>query len=146
MNITELLTAKGLRVTPQRVAIFEFIDGNPNHPSAAEVYDAVKEVYPMVSFATVYKTLEVFVKLGLITEMAFPDGVNRFDSNPAAHFNLVCVDCRKIIDVSDDILVSLAEKAAAIAGFRIQSSRHELYGLCPACQTKSPEAEASETH
>lgn len=136
MNITEFLTARGYRITPQRVAIFEFIDGNPNHPSAAEVYDAIKEVHPMVSFATVYKTLEVFVRLGLVSEMAFPDGVNRYDSNPKAHFNLVCTSCRKIVDISDDVLINLETRAAELAGFAVKGSRHELYGLCQGCQSE----------
>jgi Fur family transcriptional regulator, peroxide stress response regulator len=139
VNIHEFLAERGYRVTPQRVAIFQFIHGNPTHPSAAEVYEAVKEEYPMVSFATVYKTLETFVRLGLISEMAFPDGVNRFDSNPRAHFNLVCTHCRTIIDVTDELLPSLATNAAAAANFRVRSSRHELYGLCPECQTRVPE-------
>ena len=133
MSIHELLAERGYRVTPQRVAIFDYIDGNTSHPSASDVHEAIKKYYPMVSFATVYKTLEVFVRLGLISEMPFPDG-SRYDSNPEAHFNVVCTHCRKIVDVSDDFLPLLAQKAAKLAGFQVKGSRHELYGLCPSCQ------------
>lgn len=143
MDIQAFLAERGYRVTPQRVAIFEFIHGNVNHPSAADVYEAIKEAYPMVSFATVYKTLETFVQLGLVGEMAFPDGVNRYDSNPKAHFNLVCTSCKKIVDVGDERLPSLEEMAAKVAGFSVRSSRHELYGLCPDC--KSEEAAGVDT-
>lgn len=130
-----MLAERGYRVTPQRVAIYDAIHGDPSHPSADDVYQRVRRRYPMISPATVYKTLELFVRLGLVSELGFGDDVNRYDSNPEAHVNCVCVRCRKITDVDDAAMLAAVRRRAADASrFEIFTGRHEFYGLCPECR------------
>lgn len=131
-----LLAERGYRVTPQRVAIYDAVRGDITHPSADDIYRRVRRQYPMISPATVYKTLELFVQLGLVSELGFGDDVNRYDSNPEEHVNLVCVRCRKITDVDEPSLLGAVRRNAASASrFEIFTGRHEFYGLCPDCRT-----------
>ncbi|MGH9879380.1 MAG: Fur family transcriptional regulator, partial [Nitrososphaerales archaeon] len=77
---------KGFRVTPQRVAIVEYVMNADSHPSAEEIYKLIKKKYPMVSLATVYKTLELLTEMGVVRELSFADGA-RYDANIAKHVN-----------------------------------------------------------
>lgn len=137
--IEQRLSDRGLRVTPQRVAIYEFLSGNRTHPTAADIHDAVKRQYPMISPATIYKTLEVLVQMGEVVELPFPDGTNRYDSNAHPHVHLVCTRCQTILDVEDGALLSLEMRAADASGFAIFARRFELQGLCRDCRTAESE-------
>lgn len=132
-----MLTERGLRVTHQRLAIYECLVTSEEHPSAEDIYEALRERVPGLSLATVYKTLNVLVEMGLALKLGFGDDVNRYEGNPEPHINLVCVRCKKFVDRDEERLLAIAETLRAESGFTLFSQRHEIYGLCPECQVQS---------
>lgn len=123
---------KGLKMTPQRMAVLEYLAGNTCHPSADEVYRAVSARYPSMSFATVYNTLETLRKMGGLQELSIDPLRKRFDPNPMAHNHLICTRCKKIVDVHIDYKVELPQEA--VGEFEITGNHIEFYGICPECK------------
>lgn len=134
-DLRRRLAAAGGRLTPQRMAIYEAVVGRTSHPSVAAVYDEVRRSFPGLSPATVYATLDLFARLGLVQEISGP--VRRYDGRSAVHVNLVCTRCGRVIDVADPALDPLRRRAAARARFRVSTVRFELHGLCQRCRSRS---------
>ena len=130
---TTLLQGAQLRQTPQRLAIVEEVL-TQDHPTAAEVFDAVRVRFPTMGLATVYATLNTMVERGLLRPLAFENAV-RFDANVTPHVNLICTACGRITDYDgcDDVVGALRERAANDAGFQLAEHRLELYGRCASC-------------
>jgi len=124
----------GLKLTPQRLAILEFLDGNKEHPSAEDVYKAVSKKFPTMSLATVYNTLMTLKQRGLVKELTMDPLRMRFDPQPTPHHHLICMDCRKIIDIHTRLRVNLPEMEQE--GFEIFGNHIEFYGRCPKCKNK----------
>lgn len=131
---SETTRITGLKRTPQRMAILEFLDGNTSHPSADEVFRAVSKKYPSMSFATVYNTLNAFVRHGVVRDLPIDPERRRFDPNTTPHHHLVCLGCRKIVDVWDELDVSLPRSSAR--EFTIVGKHIEFYGYCSRCGRK----------
>lgn len=126
---------RGNRITPQRLALLRLLAVSENHPSAAHLYEQLREQYPTMSLATVYKTLAIMKEMGEVLELGFSDDDNRYDGNePIPHPHLICIECRKIIDPEIASFRGLAEDVAANTGFRILRHRLDFYGICPDCQ------------
>jgi len=124
----------GLKLTPQRLAILEYLDGNKEHPSAEDVYKAVSKKFPTMSLATVYNTLMTLKQRGLVKELTMDPLRMRFDPQPTPHHHLICMDCRKIIDIHTRLKINLPEMEQE--GFEIVGNHIEFYGLCPKCKNK----------
>jgi Fur family peroxide stress response transcriptional regulator len=124
----------GLKLTPQRLAILEFLDGNKEHPSAEDVYKAVSRKFPTMSLATVYNTLMTLKQRGLVKELTMDPLRMRFDPQPTPHHHLICMDCRKIIDIHTRLKINLPEMEQE--GFEIVGNHIEFYGRCPKCKNK----------
>ena len=133
-DLRRRLAARGGRLTPQRMAIYEAVVGRTTHPSAAAVYAEVRRRFPGLSQATVYATLELFAELGLLQEIGGP--VRRYDGRAGRHVNLVCERCGEVRDVADARLGALERAAAARARFQVRSARFELHGFCPRCRRR----------
>jgi len=134
--IYEAIRMRGMRLTPQRMAIVNHIVGNRNHPSADEIFNIIKENYPTISKATIYSTLELLVELGYIDKIVFQDNREaRFDGNPEPHAHFICTKCGKIYDFHNlnltDQINSLEKK-----GYRVNKTQIYIYGVCPECQEK----------
>jgi Fur family peroxide stress response transcriptional regulator len=132
-----MLRQSGLRCTPQRLAIVHELFSR-SHPTAAEVYEAVRSQYPTIGLQTIYNTLWALTERGLVTELPFSSAI-RFDSNVLPHANLVCRGCGDIQDVefAREQLDSLLLHVSQPTGFAPDGQRLDVYGLCQACQ-KSP--------
>lgn len=132
-SATTLLQGAGLRLTPQRLAIAHEVLAQ-DHPTAAEVYEAVRVRFPTMGLATVYATLNVMVERGLLRSLAFESAV-RFDANVTPHANLICTACGRITDYDgcDDVVRTLRDRAASDAGFQLEEHRLDLYGRCASC-------------
>jgi Fur family peroxide stress response transcriptional regulator len=124
----------GLKLTPQRLAILEYLDGNKEHPSAEDVYKAVSKKFPTMSLATVYNTLMILKQRGLVRELTMDPFRMRFDPQPARHHHLICMDCRKITDIHTRLRINLPEMQQE--GFEIIGNHIEFYGRCPRCKNK----------
>jgi Fur family peroxide stress response transcriptional regulator len=120
-----------LKLTPQRIAILEYLEGNKNHPSASDIYRAVSKKFPTMSFATVYNTLKALKVKENIKELTIDPDKKRFDPNIARHHHLICVTCSKIIDIETEFDVGLTNDQKH--GFEITGNHIDFYGVCPEC-------------
>ena len=136
-QIRELCKAKGLKVTPQRCAIYMMLTARTDHPTAEDIYRTVKRAYPMISQNTVYYTLSALKEAGLISEVNFGHEHARFDANIDRHHHLVCVSCQEINDLYDETLDRLSMSAEKGRQYTILGHRVEFYGYCKRCQEKS---------
>lgn len=130
----EKLKATGVRMTPQRHAILEYLLSTMSHPTADEIYKALEKDFPNMSVATIYNNLRLFKEAGLVRELTYGDASSRFDANMSDHYHIICRRCGKITDFSYPPLVEVEEEAARKTGFKVDSHRMEVYGLCADCQ------------
>lgn len=132
----EKLKMFGVRMTPQRYAILEYMVDTMTHPTADDIYKALGHRFPNMSVATVYNNLKLFVEAGLVRELTYGDDSSRYDANVADHYHIICQQCNTMVDFDYPRLHSVEEDAMKHTGFIIQGHRLELYGLCPACATQ----------
>ena len=100
-DFSDVLHKAGLRVTPQRLAICEYLVTSDSHPTANDVFLQLKDQFPSLSLATIYNTLDVLVGMGIVNALGSAGDNNvHFDSNVSPHINLACVQCHKIVDIS----------------------------------------------
>ena len=134
--LTKLFRQNGLRITPQRRAIFELLAKDDSHPTADEVYQRVLSVMPDVSQTTVYNTLRELTALGQLNPVAdLGKGGTRYDTNSNHHHHLSCLRCHALMDIGLDVghLEIPPEEAA---GYRMVKSQVTFFGICPDCQSK----------
>ena len=133
----EKFRTMGIKLTPQRLAILEFLEDNKSHPSAEEIYLEVKQKYPMMSFATVYNTIEALKKKGNLIELTIDPVRRRYDPDTGYHHHLICTRCRKIIDIHAELSVDIPEEDRA--SFDIEGNHIEFYGICSDCKANNKE-------
>ncbi len=131
-NKIDYYRSLGLKITPQRLAILEYLEGNTSHPTAEDIYRHVIEKFPSMSFATVYNTLEALKEKGLIMELNVEGGRKRFDPNPEPHHHFICLHCGRIIDVHEPFEVKIPEKYKSI--FQVERFLIFFYGTCQKCR------------
>ncbi|WP_413091368.1 peroxide-responsive transcriptional repressor PerR [Terribacillus sp. 179-K 1B1 HS] len=130
----ERLKESGVRITPQRHAVLEFLLNSKIHPTADDIYRALEDKFPNMSVATVYNNLRVFRENGLVRELTYGDSSSRFDCDTDEHYHLICDSCGKIVDFHYPSLYEVEKLAAQVTNFDVTHHRMELYGTCPECQ------------
>lgn len=132
--VVQQLRQGGVRVTPQRLAIAEAVLNSSDHPTVQQIHERVQQHFPSMTLATVYSTLGVLSRSGLIQELPFAKQ-SRYESNVLPHVNLVCVGCGNITDADDgsEIIVRLREQVASETGFQAMWQRVDFHGWCPTC-------------
>lgn len=132
------LRDSGLRLTPQRVAVCEILAASRSHPTAYEIYRRLRRRFPTISLATVYKTLDVLVRLGLVSALGDAgDGMVHYDGDPEPHINLICLSCHRVQDLEGVDVRDLDQQVMARSGYALRGARLVYYGLCPECQRKT---------
>ena len=122
----------GFKRTPQRLSIMEHLDGNTSHPSAEDIYRVVGKKNPSMSFATVYNTLNTLVQTGAVRELTIDPDRKRYDPDVSAHHHLICLECKKVVDIPGDIPVEIPRGVAR--DYTILGNHIEFYGICAACR------------
>jgi Fur family transcriptional regulator, peroxide stress response regulator len=130
----ELLRESGVRITPQRHAVLEYLIKSMTHPTADEIYKALEGKFPNMSVATVYNNLRVFREIGLVRELTYGDSSSRFDFNKTEHYHVICNSCGKIVDFHYPRLEEVESLAEQITGFEVTNHRLEVYGTCEKCK------------
>ncbi|HEU4560962.1 MAG TPA: transcriptional repressor [Longimicrobium sp.] len=125
------LEAHGQRYTEQRAAVFRFLAGTYEHPSADEVFTAVRGEIPDISLATVYKALETLVSCGLAVKLTYGDDSARYDARTDDHYHSRCLRCGIVRDVPGESVEM--PRVEVGDGFRVQGFRVEVVGYCPTC-------------
>jgi Fe2+ or Zn2+ uptake regulation protein len=125
--------ARGGRLTRQREIVYEYLRTVSHHPTAEEVYFAVKRKLPRVSLATIYKGLDSLVANGVASKFPYGNGAARYDIRTDEHAHTRCLECGRLADL--DVLPDTAWVAAIrVPGFRVAGFRFELVGRCKRCQ------------
>jgi len=123
----------GLRVTPQRIAIFEELSKAEDHPSSEDIYKRIRKKLPHVSFDTVYRTLLSFSKIGLINVVEGYGDRKRFDPNIHNHHHLRCIQCHAIIDFYNDSYDKIVVPKEIKQKFQVLNKKVILEGICKKC-------------
>ncbi|WP_132372856.1 peroxide-responsive transcriptional repressor PerR [Melghiribacillus thermohalophilus] len=130
------LKESGVRITPQRHAVLEYLIKSMSHPTADEIYKALEGKFPNMSVATVYNNLRVFRDIGLVRELTYGDSSSRFDCNTENHYHIICEKCGKIVDFHYPSLDEVESLAEQVTGFDVTHHRMEVYGICEDCKKK----------
>jgi len=137
-DLLDQLKEKGLKITPQRLAIIDaLVENRQAHPGAKLIFTEARKKAKRVSFSTVYATLHEFAENGLIKSLEFDRKENRYDGNLSEHINLICRRCGAIIDYNLPPTIEPRDIARK-AGFVVTDARMEYYGYCRDC-LKRPE-------
>lgn len=134
MNRTEIieqLKSKNLKVTPQRLAIFESIIKLRNHPTAENIIEDIKKNHPNISVGTVYKVLDSLVENNLLKKVKNEKDVMRYDAIMQQHHHLYCKETERIEDFEDpelDLLISEYFKKKKISGFNVKDITLQITG------------------
>lgn len=125
---------KKTRKTRQRVVILEELKKLKTHPSASEIYEAVKRRLPKISMGTVYRNLQLLHDSGEIVQLGTSDSQKRFDHNVHDHDHILCVSCGRIEDIYPEEPLELERKISSKTEFTIYGHFLEFQGLCPECK------------
>jgi len=133
-GIANRLGELGYRLTPQRIMILSAIESSDDHISAEEIHAQIVARYPQVNISTVYRTLELLKRLGLVTETDLGGGKVRYHSvEKGHHHHLVCQECGAVIDLDESVLSSLKEVLLREYGFRADLRHLAIFGHCVGC-------------
>jgi Fur family peroxide stress response transcriptional regulator len=135
-NITVLLRSKGYKVTPQRLAIYEVLISTAAHPSAEMLFQYLQPLYPAMSLATVYKTIDMLKCVGVVTAINVGEDSFRYEIVTTDHPHLICTACHKVEDGHvgcTDFEQLLREKF----NFTLHTQRLFFYGICSECKQAS---------
>ena len=131
------LRQQGLPVTPQREVVADVVFGSREHLSVEEIEARLKERGERIGKATIYRTMEILVRSGLVEDHDFGDGFKRYESlfgTQPVHEHLVCTHCRKVVEFRRPELGRIQDQVAREHGFVPTRHRLEIYGLCGDCQ------------
>lgn len=127
---------RGLALTVQRRVILEVLLNRGDHPTADRIYDEVKERVAGISRTTVYRVLETFARVGIITKVCHAGSAIRFDPKTDRHHHLVCLQCHKVIDLEDARLDALLMPTFRPRGFQISDFSIYFRGTCRECRSQ----------
>jgi len=122
------------RITMQRKIILDELRGMKTHPTADELFFAVRKRLPKISLGTVYRNLDVLFKEGLIRKIHSPGGKMRFDGDISTHFHFLCIKCSKLLDIPKEAIPSFEVSSLDKLGIKVTEFRLEFRGICPRCQ------------
>jgi Fur family ferric uptake transcriptional regulator len=130
--VTRLRDA-GYKITPARLAVLQVIEAEDMHLNPGEILEQGRALCPKLGRATVYRTLEVLTRLGIVRPIYLGDGAPSFIRTDGGHHHLVCADCGAVVEFDECIAEELTQELQSRFGFQIQSHLLEFYGRCPQC-------------
>lgn len=130
IDIEQLCTDKGLRITEQRRVIARVLSDAEDHPDVELLHQRASAIDPGISIATVYRTVRLFEDAGILERHDFGDGRARYEAAPETHHDhLINVETGEVIEFVDRDLEELQRRIAEKLGFRLVDHRLELYGV-----------------
>ena len=132
-ELSAALRDRGQRVTSQRLVIHHALREADRHVTAEEVLDSVAERLPNVSLPTVYATLDLFERLGIVRRIRAGNGAVLYDPLAVPHHHLVCRSCGRVEDLEQKVDLSPAMRAAGRVGFEPDGAELVVSGLCSRC-------------
>ncbi|HEU0012511.1 MAG TPA: Fur family transcriptional regulator [Longimicrobium sp.] len=131
------LRQQGLPVTQQREVVADVVFGSADHLSVEEIEARLKQRGERIGKATIYRTMEILVRSGLVEDHDFGDGFKRYEhlfGQQPVHEHLVCTHCRKVVEFRRREIQRIQDEVAREHGFIPSRHRLEIYGLCADCQ------------
>lgn len=148
-GIQNSLKQRGVRITRQRVILLELLDRSGRHLDAESLYRLAKEKDPRLNRVTVYRTLKLLKKGGLIDEldlMHFAGDQHYYETRlKQEHAHIVCLRCGKVEEFFGESLQNMRSQVEANLGFRIATARTEMGGYCPDCQASNAQQTAAQS-
>ncbi|MCI5727427.1 MAG: transcriptional repressor [Clostridium sp.] len=135
-NIIKIFKEKKIKITPQRLAVYNYLANTTSHPSVETIYEDIYKTFPTMSLATVYKTIKTLVSSELVQELNVGEGNFRYDANTNYHPHIQCTKCGKVDDIFNIDVSPIIEDAKKATDFVITSNKLYFYGLCPDCQNQ----------
>lgn len=123
----DLIGRCGLRLSSQRIAVASYILSHRTHPTADEIFNALKPDHPTLSRTTVYNTLRALVENGAVKELSIDPGLSRFDATTEPHTHFRCTCCKRIFDLE-------MASPATPDGFKVYEIQVYMTGICPDCR------------
>lgn len=134
-SYVERLRHRGVRVTPQRVIVLEALAAHSGHIAADEILQWAAARYPAINLATIYRTLDLLISIGLVAQSDFGSGVSYFELvGEAPHHHLVCEHCHAVMEIDAEALRPMHENILHDYGFLTNTRHLALFGSCRACQ------------
>jgi Fur family ferric uptake transcriptional regulator len=135
-DVRELLEARGLRPTSQRLAVLRVLATEPDDATAQELHTRLRAAGEGVGLATVYRTLALLTEHGVVdTLMHHPGEVCYRLCGQGHHHHLVCRECHRVVEIDGCDLDEWLGKVAEEHGFALEAHTIEVTGVCPACST-----------
>jgi Fe2+ or Zn2+ uptake regulation protein len=135
-ELAGLLRERGLRATSQRVVMHRLLRERTRHVTAEELLSEASEKLPGISLPTVYATLELFERLGIVRRVNGGGGTLLWDTRAEAHGHMICRRCGRIEDMEIPVDLERARRSAARAGFEPDRAEIVVSGLCASCAGK----------
>ncbi|MBD2497152.1 Fur family transcriptional regulator [Nostoc sp. FACHB-280] len=134
-EIVKTLKGKGLRVTPQRFAVYANLLGREDHPTVDQILTSLNQDAPTSSQATVYAALQALREVGLVREVLLEEGVSRYDANVGLHHHFRCNCCGAIEDIDWNTFQCI-DLNKLRSGLKAERYEVTVQGTCDRCQTK----------
>lgn len=129
------LSSSGMRVTNQRALLLELIRQGEGHLDADELYRRARGKQPRISLSTVYRTLQLLKKLGLVEELHFDENHHHYEVPPSAeHHHLVCLGCGKVVEIRKPLSRYIKRNIAEAKDFEIIDTELRMTGYCSNCR------------
>ena len=125
-----------MRYSRQRELVLHQVQSRCDHPTADEIYTAIRESCPGLSLGTVYRNLNGLVEMGSIRRVTIPGQADRFDRTLRDHDHLYCRCCGRVTDVNLDHS-AIHQALEACQGVQIEQYSLDLYGVCSECRQKN---------
>ena len=131
-EVVSILKSAGLQASPQRTRILQYILENNIHPTADDIYIALKDEMSSLSRATVYNTLKILVQYEVISKLNIGDELeSRYDGMTVLHAHFTCKECKKVYDIPINKTLFDLEN---LKGFEVENKKICLSGICPDCK------------
>jgi Fur family ferric uptake transcriptional regulator len=141
LETEQQLRQKGYRLTPQRLAVLEVIKAGQGHMTVPEILERLRVHYPTLTVPTVYRSLQWLQKVGLVAETDLGGDCHVYEFIAENHHHhLVCVRCRRVVDLPSAFLEPLCHSVQQEYGFIPCLEHVGLFGLCPDCQREAGKA------
>lgn len=132
-NIKNLMKSKGLRITPQRFAVYANLLEREDHPTVEQILEDINQYLPISSKASVYSALNILRSCGLVREVLLEEGVTRFDAKVGPHHHFICEKCGAILDLDWQIFDNLSQNRLN-PKLKINTYEVTVKGNCENCQ------------
>lgn len=137
-HFKDVLRRSGIKLTHQRLEIFQEVAKSGDHPDAETIFKGVRRSVPTVSLDTVYRTLWLMVDLGILTTLGPPRERVRFDANMDSHHHFVCVECGMTRDFNCEEFDRLKVPNAVNTLGSVEIAQVEVRGRCVQCFKSNP--------